>query len=94
MSDKAFSKHRGRRVLIYGYTGGAKIDTSLIVGKQGIVLEKEGSGFIVFCPDVNRVLTFTNRQVDFIWRDIEVNQLRKYHKEHEESLYTSSQKKP
>ena len=84
---------RGRRVLIYGYTGGAKIDPSLVAGKQGIVLEKEGKSFIVFCPDVNRVLTFSKKEVDVIWCETEVRNLMKYYRENKENLYISSQKK-
>ena len=80
---------RGRRVLIYGYSGGAKIDCSLVVGKQGIVLEKEGKTFIVFCPDINQVLTFSRKEVDIIWRETEVRNLIRYHRHNKTNLYNS-----
>ena len=80
---------RGRRVLIYGYTGAAKIDPALVNGTQGIVLDQERKAFLVFCPIVNQVLTFCPNEIDVIWREKEAKMVKNYHK----NLYISSQKK-
>ena len=85
-SNKASTNPRGRRAVIYAYTGAATVDTALISGTQGIILDREGHTYIVFCPDVNQVLTFHKEQVDVIWCDIEVRNLMRYHREH---LYNS-----
>ena len=80
---------RGRRVLIYGYTGAAKIDPALVNGTQGIVLDQERKAFLVFCPIVNQVLTFGPNEIDVIWREKEAKMVKNYHK----NLYISSQNK-
>ena len=80
---------RGRRVLIYGYTGAAKIDPALVNGTRGIILDQERKAFLVFCPVVNRVLTFNRKEIDIIWRETEAKMVKDYHK----NLYISSQNK-
>tara|TARA_R100001463_G_scaffold135743_1_gene199537 strand:- start:157 stop:420 length:264 start_codon:yes stop_codon:yes gene_type:complete len=80
---------RGRRVLIYGYTGAAEIDPALVNGTQGIVLDQERQAYLVFCPVVNRVLTFSQYEIDVIWREKEAKMVKDYHK----NLYISSQNK-
>ena len=73
-----FSKVRGRRAFIYAYTGAATVDQALLGGTQGIVLDREGHTYIIFCPEVNQVLTFQKEQIDIIWRDVEVRNLMRY----------------
>jgi len=50
-------EQRGRRVELYEYKGGARIDPKKIIGTVGIVLYEEGNSTVIFCPAVNRVLT-------------------------------------
>jgi len=89
---KKSANPRGRRALIYAYTGVAVGVDALISGTQGIVLDQEGQTYIIFCPDVNQILTFYKEQVDIIWRDVEVRNLVCYHRKHKkESLYNFSQ---
>jgi redox-sensitive bicupin YhaK (pirin superfamily) len=90
--SRTLSNPRGRRAVIYAYTGGATVDAALISGAQGIILDREGQTYIVFCPTVNQVLTFHKEQVDVIWRDVEVRNLMRYHRKHQkDNLYNSSQ---
>ena len=92
LKSKTSANPRGRRAVIYAYTGCAVVDTALINGTQGIVLDREGQNYIIFCPDVNQVLTFHKKQVDIIWRDVEVRNLMRYHRKHKkDNLYNSSQ---
>ena len=62
-------EQRGRRVELYEYKGGARIDPKKIIGTVGIVLYEEGNSTVIFCPAVNRVLTFANSKKEFsyIW---------------------------
>lgn len=86
--SKTFSQARGRRAIIYAYTGVANVDLTLLGGTQGIVLDREGHTYIIFCPDVNQVLTFHKEQVDIIWRDVEVRNLMRYHHKHPLQSFT------
>ena len=78
---------RGRRVLVYGYTGSAKIDTNKITNTQGIIIDKECDTFLVYCAAVNRILTFLRQEIVIIWRHKETKLLKDYY----ENLYISSQ---
>jgi hypothetical protein len=78
---------RGRRVLVYGYTGSAKIDTNKITNTQGIIIDKEGDTFLVYCAAVNRILTFLRQEIGIIWRHKETKLLKDYY----ENLYNCSQ---
>ena len=80
---------RGRRVLVYGYTGSAKIDTNKITNTQGIIIDKEGQTFLVYCAAVNRILTFLRQEIGIIWRHKETKLLKDYY----DNLYISSQNK-
>ena len=82
---------RGRRVEIYEYNGTAKVDSKKLIGTVGIVLYEEGLSTIVFCPAVNRSLTFVSdsKEFSYIWNRQETKNLSKYNK----NLYISSQNK-
>jgi hypothetical protein len=73
---------RGRRVELYEYKGSSRIDSKKLVGTVGIVLYEEGNSTVIFCPAVNRVLTFANSKKEFsyIWNKEEKENLQKYQK--------------
>lgn len=71
---------RGRRVELYEYKGSSRIDSKKLVGTVGIVLYEEGKSTVIFCPAVNRVLTFAEKEFAYIWNREEHKNLKKYQK--------------
>tara|TARA_Y100000310_G_scaffold228476_1_gene230766 strand:- start:333 stop:656 length:324 start_codon:yes stop_codon:yes gene_type:complete len=66
-------RNRGKLVYIYSYSGNSTIGIGVperykLQGSRGLYLEQERKAHIVFCPAVNRILTFRRGEFAFTKR--------------------------